>query len=148
MHQDKKQVTPLQFAKRNNKHQIVELLLANGATPPTDAKKKAPAPQTVKAEQQATTLVTEPEQPKTKVNEKKIPRRYLLTTLREGGYYEPLTDEEFEQFKIENPDVAKYFLETSDGSEDIWPISSLRIPEVNEGVPIYDHWEKAAQRMI
>ena len=40
MHQDKKQVTPLQFAKRNNKHQIVELLLANGATPPTDAKKR------------------------------------------------------------------------------------------------------------
>ena len=147
MHQDKKQVTPLQFAKRNNKHQIVELLLANGATPPTDAKKKAHVPQTVKTEQQAT-IVSEPEQPKTKVNEKKIPRRYLLTTLREGGYYEPLTDEEFEQFKIENPDVAKYFLETPDGSEDICPISSLRIPEVNEGVPIYDHWEKAAQRML
>jgi hypothetical protein len=39
------------------------------------------------------------EQPKMKTNERKIPRRYLLTTLREGGYYEPLTDEEFEQFK-------------------------------------------------
>ncbi len=50
MHQDKKQVTPLQFAKRSNKHQIVELLLANGATPPADAKKKSHAPQTVKNE--------------------------------------------------------------------------------------------------
>ena len=83
-----------------------------------------------------------------KPNDRKIPRRYLLTTLREGGYYEPLTDEEFEQFKISNPDVAKYFLETQDGSEDICPISSLRIPEVNEGLPIYDHWEKAAQRIM
>jgi len=58
------------------------------------------------------------------VNERKIPRRYLLTTLREGGYYEPLTDKEFEQFKIENPDVAKYFLVGEDGN-DIAPISGL-----------------------
>ena len=39
-------------------------------------------------------------------------------------------------------------METPDGEEDIAPISSLRIPEVNEGAPIYDHWEKAAQRII
>lgn len=84
---------------------------------------------------------------KEKVNEKKIPKRYLLTTLREGGYYEPLTDEEFEQFKIDNPDVAKYFLVKEDG-EDIAPISDLSIPPVNEGAPIFDHWEKAANRMM
>ena len=30
-----------------------------------------------------------------KPNEKKVPKRYQLMTLREGGYYEPLTDEEF-----------------------------------------------------
>jgi hypothetical protein len=100
----------------------------------------------LKAEQQAP-VATESEQPKKKENEKRIPRRYLLTTLREGGYYEPLSDEEFEQFKIENPDVAKYFLETPEGA-DLCPISSLRIPDVNEGAPIYDHWEKAAQRML
>jgi hypothetical protein len=47
----------------------------------------------------------EPEQVKQKVNERKIPKRYLLTVLREGGYYEPITDEEFEKFKIENPDL-------------------------------------------
>ena len=51
---------------------------------------------------------------KVKENERKIPRRYLLTTLREGGHYEPLTDEEFEKFRIENPDVAKYFLDDPD----------------------------------
>jgi len=33
---------------------------------------------------------------KPKVNEKKIPKRYLLSTLKEDGYYEPMTDEEFE----------------------------------------------------
>jgi hypothetical protein len=67
--------------------------------------------------------------------------------LREGGYYEPLTDEEFEQFKIENPDVAKYFLVGEDG-EDVAPISGLHVPQVNEGAPIFDHWEKAAHRMM
>jgi len=68
--------------------------------------------------------------------------------MREGGYYEPLTDDEFERFKTENPDVAKYFLDTPDGSNPIAPICDLKIPEVNESAPIYDHWEKAAQRML
>ena len=73
----------------------------------------------------------------------------MLTTLREGGYYEPLNDEEFEKFKIDYPDVAKYFLDAGeDGTEPVAPISSLPVPQVNEGAPIYDHWEKAAQRML
>lgn len=44
-----------------------------------------------------------PAETKPRVNEKKIPRRYVLTTLRESGYYEPMTDEEFAGFKAENP---------------------------------------------
>ena len=43
------------------------------------------------------------------MNERKIPKRYLLTTLREGGYYSPMTDQEFEEFKRMNPEIAKYF---------------------------------------
>jgi hypothetical protein len=111
----------------------------HGAMPVNDSKKKVP-------KQQKPVEEEKPE--KVKLNERKIPRRYLLTTMREGGHYEPLTDEEFEKFKIENPDVAKYFLETPDGSADIAPLSELQVPEVNEGAPIYDHWEKAAQRLL
>ena len=107
--------------------------------PVNDSKKKVP-------KQQKPVEEEKPE--KVKLNERKIPRRYLLTTMREGGHYEPLTDEEFEKFKIENPDVAKYFLETPDGSADTAPLSELQVPEVNEGAPIYDHWEKAAQRLL
>jgi len=33
----------------------------------------------------------------------------MLTVLRSDGYYEPITEEEFEKFKQENPDLAKYF---------------------------------------
>ena len=88
---------------------------------------------------------------KPKINERKIPRRYLLTKLRDGGFYEPLTDEEFEQFKIENPDLAKYFEEDPDqpegeavADEESTPLPGLDVPEVPESAPIYDQWEKAA----
>ena len=99
-HEDKRSMNPLAFAKKNNKNQIVELLMQNGAVL-KDQKKP------VKVEKPAP---VNPPQDRQKVNDRKNPRRYLLTTLREGGYYEPLTDQEFEQFKLENPDVAKYFL--------------------------------------
>ena len=84
---------------------------------------------------------------KPKVNEKKIPKRYLLTTLKDDGYYEPMTDAEFEQFKLENPTLAKYF-ETTEDDSDVTPISKLPVPDVPETAPIFDQWEKAAQRLL
>ena len=45
---------------------------------------------------------------KPRVNERAIPKRYLLTVLK-GDYYEPISEEEFEKFKAENPGLAKYF---------------------------------------
>lgn len=134
--EDKRNQTPTHWAKRHSKTQILELLLQNGGVPLGADKKKAQAAKKV-----------EPAPPKERQNERKIPRRYLLTALREGGYYEPLTDEEFEKFKVENPDVAKYFCDTPEG-EPLAPVSELPVPEVNESAPIYDHWEKAAQRML
>jgi hypothetical protein len=61
----------------------------------------------------------------------------LLTKLRDSGQFEPLNDEEFEQFRKENPDIAKYF-EVNDDEEDITPIDELPIPEVPENAPIFD----------
>lgn len=43
--------------------------------------------------------VYEAPEPKPMVNERKIPKRYMLTKMREGGHYSPLTDQEFEEFK-------------------------------------------------
>lgn len=57
--------------------------------------------------------------------------------MREGGYYEPLTDEEFDKFKSENPDLAKYFEETEE-NEDVSPIENLEVPDISEAAPIYD----------
>jgi len=67
--------------------------------------------------------------------------------LREGGFYSPMTDTEFEEFKRQNPEVARYF-ELDDEGNDCRPISELQVPEVPESAPIFDQWEKAAQRLL
>ena len=58
-----------------------------------------------------------------------------------------MTDAEFEQFKLENPALAKYF-ETTEDDEDVTPISQLPVPDVPETAPVFDQWEKAAQRLM
>jgi hypothetical protein len=79
---------------------------------------------------------------KPKINERKIPKRYQLTVLK-NGQYEPLTDEEFQKFKVENPNLAKYF-----DSPDPNIIEYLDVLEVPEHVQIYDCWDKAAKRLM
>ena len=71
----------------------------------------------------------------------------MLTKMREGGHYSPLTDQEFEEFKRQNPQIAPYF-ELNDDGEDMKSISALEVPEVPDSAPICDHWEKAAFRML
>jgi len=80
-------------------------------------------------------------------NERKIPRRYMLTKLREDGFYSPMTDAEFEEFKRQSPDIAKYF-ELTDEGQDKHSLSELKVPEVPESAPIFEQWEMAAQRML
>ena len=36
----------------------------------------------------------------------------------------------------------------NEDGEDVTPLSELQVPEVPESAPIFDQWEKAAQRMI
>ena len=58
-----------------------------------------------------------------------------------------MTDAEFEDFKTNNPELAKYF-EINEEGEDLLQISNLAVPEVPESAPIFDQWEKAALRII
>lgn len=135
---DKKGTTPTHYARRQQKPQILDLLLQNGGQALQDPRRQSQQRKAVKAA---------PAEQKQRVNEKKIPRRYILTMLREGGYYEPMTDEEFAEFKRTNPGVAKYF-ELNEEGEDLAPVADLPVPEVPEGAPIYDQWEKAASRLM
>ena len=116
----------------------MQLLIQNGAPAPEEEKKEKVSKAKAKPEQEVL---------KEHKNERKIPKTYLLTKLRESGQFEPLTDEEFEQFRKENPDIAKYF-EVSENDDDVAPIEELQIPEVPENAPIFDQWEKAASRLL
>lgn len=128
---DKKGITLSQWAKRQNKQQILDLLLQHGANPISENKKAKVTKKVV-------------EESKEKINERKISKRYLLTRKRENGNYEPLTDEEFEQFCFENPSLAPFFQDELAEKA----IAELPIPEVPIHAPIYDQWEKAAQRLL
>ena len=146
--EDKKGMTPTQWAKKQNRVEILSLLLEHGGVLNSDKQRgnqnRRPKPPVVQPQP-----VVQPADPKAAVltNEKKIPRRYMLTKLREDGYYSPMTDSEFEEFKRQNPQMARYFEEGDDG-QTAASIDDLAVPEVPESAPIFDQWEKAAQRML
>ena len=41
----------------------------------------------------------------------------MLTKLRDSGIYSPMSDAEFEEFKRQNPQIAKYFEMSEEGEE-------------------------------
>ena len=58
-----------------------------------------------------------------------------------------MSEADFEQFCLDNPVLAKYF-EIGEDDEHVTPISEMPIPDVPETAPIFDLWEKAAQRLM
>ena len=124
---DKKGLTPSLWAKKLNKTEILNLILESGGVlgdqrrPKGEIKRPVPV---VKEQQPEEEVLPELPKPAVHMNEKKIPKRYLLTTLREGGYYSPMTDAEFEDFKRQNPQIAKYF-EVDEQGNDMQPLSKL-----------------------
>jgi CTP-dependent riboflavin kinase len=75
------------------------LLIKYGAAAPSNPKAKAPA-----SKAKAATIVP----PKAKVNERLIPKEYVLQIM-DNGHYRPITDEEFDLLKQELPDIAQLF---------------------------------------
>ena len=104
--------TPSHWAGQHSKTQILELLKQHGASPLESKTKPALEKKPSKAPVQTG-----------KINERKQPKKFVLTTLRENGHYEPVTEAEFEQFRNENPDLAKYF--EDNGDEENNPIDDL-----------------------
>lgn len=106
---DKKGVTPAAWAKKQNRTEILSLLLESGAPVPTEPRRPLKDNR-----RPVKPIAAEPLPPKVE-NEKKVSRRYMLTKLREGGFYSPMTDQEFEEFKRLNPELARYFEVDEDG---------------------------------
>lgn len=104
---DKNRLTPYAWAKRANKPQIIEILRKYNAIPDNDQ-----SAQKNVNKKQAQSTPAQP--PKARVNERKNPKRFQLTTLRDGQY-EPISEEEWVKFCQENPDLAQYF-EATEGA--------------------------------
>jgi len=142
--EDKKGMTPTHWAHKQNQPELLTLLLENGGVNLDATASKRPGGGIKKVKPVQTAV--EPES-KIRENDRKIPRRYMLTKLRDGGHYSPMTDIEFEEFRRLNPELARYFEQTEEG-EDMQSLSALAVPEVPESAPIFDQWEKAATRIL
>lgn len=144
---DKKGVTPFAFAKKINKVHILDVLRKYNALPENDLAKQGQSKKQSQV-QAAAAAAPQPAQIAKKVNERKIPKRYQLTVLRDGQY-EPLSDEDWTKFCDENPELSKLFLADEDTVvEPETSIETLEVPEVGEQAPIYDSWDKAAKRLM
>lgn len=121
-HTDNKRQTPLHWAQKSRKPEMVDWLISNGASPITR-----------KTEKKKTTKV------KRSSNARKS-QKYVLTRFVNGQWL-PLSDEDFKRLEEECPEVARIL-------KDPTQLETLPIPEIPENSAVYDHWEKPATRII
>lgn len=93
-------------------------MIQHGAVPPPESKAKKPSV--------ARPII--PIAPKQKINERLVPREYVLQIL-DDGHYRPITELEFDLLKQEIPHIAKLF-------EDEDEIKNMKIPQIDESVPV------------
>jgi len=77
---------------------------------------------------------------KKKLPDKSSSKKYVLT-LYKDGVWRPLNPEELKEFMEANKEVAAYLK-----NPDL--INSLKLPSVSQTATIYDHWDKAAKRIL
>ena len=78
-------------------------------------------------------------------NDKKEMKRFVLTT-KQDDFWVPMTQNEINGLlaKLETEDPVTYrVLKQIPGALD-----QLAVPELPDHIPIYDHWEKAAKRIL
>lgn len=103
---DKRGQTPVTFSIRHNKHQFKELLIKHGANPPET--KEEILHKKNKEKDNNKKQIFKDTTPKEKINERLIPKEYVLQILDEGRY-RPITEVEFDLLRQEIPDIAKLF---------------------------------------
>jgi hypothetical protein len=122
-HTDGKKQTPLHWAQKSRKSEMVDWLISNGASP---ISRKMEKKKVIKA--------------KKPTNSRKEPKKYVLTIFVNGQWL-PLSEDDFIRLEQECPEVARIIKDPSQ-------LETLDVPEVEEDVAIYDHWEKPAKRII
>lgn len=106
----------------------MQLLIANGANPP-----KEPPVEKEKTTKKAGN-------PKKKLPDKNDSKKYVLTIFRDGCW-RPLKEDEVEEFLGKNLEVGALLKNNE-------LLSSIKIPQVAYNSTIYEHWDKAAKKII
>lgn len=123
---DNKKLQAVHIAQKHKKNLIVDLLVQKGASSPV---------------QKNNDIRRAVSKPKT---DKKTDKKYVLTATIDG-FQIPLSQQEYDekiaQIEKELPEIAAIF-------RDPGALSLLKIPEISESAPIFDHWEKAASKIV
>ena len=122
-HMDNKKQTALHWAQKSRKPETVDYLISRGASPISKRNERKRVPVVKKNR-----------------NDKREPRKYVLTTFVNGQWL-PLSDDDFQRLETECPEVANIIKDRSQ-------LEKIPIPEVPEDATIYDHWEKPAKRIM
>jgi len=134
---DKKKVSPFMQAHRAGRQKLCELLSDFGANEQTTGGKK-----TKKGKEKATPRKQESYSEVEKVHPNKELKRYVLSKYdAQAGVHVPMNKEEIVRFAQTLPDIAKYFNDPKECQD-------IPMNEFKEGKPIYDHWKKAAERIL
>lgn len=126
--QDKKKQTALQMAKKMNRQDVMKLLIENGAMPLKE-------PVSVEKEKPIKKGGSKKKQP-----DKNAPKKYVLTVYKDG-VWRPLNEEEMAGFMETHKEVAVYLNDPSQ-------LEQMKLPPVSQSAQIFDHWDKAAKRII
>ena len=138
---DKKKQTPVSFAVKMNHDNIVDLLVENGAIKPekkNNDKKNNNLLNILKREKSQN---VDPEKNKDLIANLQVPKKYVLVKIDKNGEKTPLSEEEYNEFMNNNPEINGLVNNNS--------LLKKLVDEVkDEDVKMCDSWEKIARQLM
>ena len=135
---DKKKQTPVSYAMKIGQEKIAELLIANGGYKP-EPKTKNRNEHNKKNRKRST---EDEHQTKSEIiNNIQAPKKYILVKIGDNGEKTPLSEEEFNKFTQENPEVFQLLNNKENLQKMVDKIS-------DEDLKMHDSWEKIAKKLM
>ena len=140
---DNKKQTPVTYAVKMNQDKIVELLVENGAIKPEKKlnekdKKNNNSHNFIKKEKSQNNDV---EKNKNLIENIQIPKKYILVKINEKGEKTPLTEEEFNDFMQNNPEINNMINNKH--------LLKQLVNEIEDDeIKMCDSWEKIAKQLM
>ena len=127
---DKKKQTPVSYAVKMNQDEIVDLLVENGANNNLYHNLKKEKSQNF-----------DPEKNKSIIANIQVPKKYVLVKINENGEKTPLSEEEYNEFMKNNPEINGLV-----NNQNL--LKKLADEIEDEDVKMCDSWEKIAKQLM